>query len=104
MFVFFFICSRNRLAIAVPLVSQKLSLRSGMQGDLLAIKDAGAYCYAMGGTYNLRPMPAEVVVENGEFRLSRKRLSPEDLVALITGESINQPQNTFGVHPRPDAA
>jgi len=59
------------------------------EGDLLAIKDAGAYCYAMGGNYNLRPMPAEVVVENNDYRLSRKRLSPTQLVALITGESIN---------------
>ena len=57
------------------------------EGDLLAIRDAGAYCYAMGGTYNLRPMPAEVVMENTSFRLSRKRLTPADLVALIMGES-----------------
>ncbi len=74
------------------------------ENDLLAIRDAGAYCYAMGGTYNLRPMPAEVVVENNEFRLSRKRLSPEDLVALITGESVNQPRDTFGAVTRPNAA
>ncbi len=74
------------------------------ENDLLTINDAGAYCYAMGGTYNLRPMPAEVVVEKGEFRLSRRRLTPEDLVALITGESINQFQNTFGARTRPDAA
>lgn len=60
------------------------------EGDLLAIRDAGAYCYAMGGTYNLRPMPAEVVVEKNEYRLSRRRLSPSELVALITGESMDQ--------------
>ncbi len=58
------------------------------EGDLLAIRTAGAYCYAMGGTYNLRPMPAEVVVENNGYRLSRKRLSPSELVALITGETL----------------
>lgn len=53
------------------------------ESDILAIRDAGAYCYAMGGTYNLRPMPAEVVVENGAPRLSRKALSPRELVASI---------------------
>ena len=30
--------------------------------DLLAIGNAGAYCYSMGSVYNLRPMPAEAVV------------------------------------------
>ena len=59
------------------------------EGDLLAVRNAGAYCYAMGGTYNLRPMPAEVVVEGNAFRLSRRRLSPADLVALINGESTD---------------
>lgn len=57
------------------------------EGDLLSINDTGAYGYAMGGVYNLRPMPAEVVVENGGFRLSRKRLSSEQLIALILKES-----------------
>ena len=57
------------------------------EGHLLAIKDAGAYCYSMGGTYNLRPMPAEVVVNQGRFRLSRKRLTPKALVAGILEET-----------------
>ena len=34
--------------------------------DLLAIGNAGAYCYSMGSVYNLRPMPAEVVLKDGE--------------------------------------
>ncbi|MCF6246733.1 MAG: diaminopimelate decarboxylase [Desulfobacula sp.] len=55
--------------------------------DILSINDAGAYCYAMGGVYNLRPMPAEVVLDNGAIRLSRKRLSPEQLVSLILAET-----------------
>ncbi|MCG8617131.1 MAG: diaminopimelate decarboxylase [Desulfobacterales bacterium] len=74
------------------------------EGDLLAIRDAGAYCYAMGGTYNLRPMPAEVVVENNTFRLSRKRLTPADLVALITGESVTGAEPPQALDGRPDAA
>ncbi|MFA5906465.1 MAG: diaminopimelate decarboxylase [Desulfobacula sp.] len=57
--------------------------------DLLSIKDAGAYCYAMGGVYNLRPMPAEVVVEKGRIRLSRKRLTSEALIRSILGESTD---------------
>ncbi len=57
------------------------------EGDILSINDAGAYCYAMGGVYNLRPMPAEVVIDGGTFRLSRKRITPEQLVALILAET-----------------
>ena len=60
------------------------------EGDLLSINDAGAYGYAMGGVYNLRPMPAEVVVENGRAWLSRKRLTPEQLIDLILSQSHDQ--------------
>lgn len=76
------------------------------ENDLLAVRDAGAYCYAMGGTYNLRPMPAEVVVENNTFRLSRKRLTPEDLVAFIMGESAghSREHRDMAVRPGADAA
>lgn len=55
--------------------------------DLLSINDAGAYCYAMGGVYNLRPMPAEVVIEKNEIRLSRRRIGPEELALSILKES-----------------
>ncbi len=72
------------------------------ENDLLTIQNAGAYCYAMGGTYNLRPMPAEVVVEDNAFRLSRKRLTPKELVALINGENVNQPN--IKIESRPNAA
>jgi len=59
------------------------------ENDILSIQDAGAYCYAMGGTYNLRPMPAEVVVENNKTFLSRKRLTPRQLIDLICRESTD---------------
>src|SRR3989344_685825 len=50
------------------------------ENDLLAIQNAGAYCYSMGGVYNLRAMPAEVMVLNGKDKLVRKRLSSKELV------------------------
>ncbi len=34
-------------------------------GDLLAIRDAGAYGSAMASNYNRRPLPAEVLVDDG---------------------------------------
>jgi diaminopimelate decarboxylase len=49
-------------------------------GDLLAVRDAGAYAFSMASNYNLRPRPAEVLVESGRARLVRRRESFEDLV------------------------
>ena len=57
------------------------------EGDFLAIKNAGAYCYAMGGVYNLRPMPAEVLIYKGQAKLARRKLSNAELVNSIIGES-----------------
>lgn len=50
------------------------------EGDLLAIRDAGAYGFTMASNYNSRPLPAEVLIEpNGGLRCIRKRQLPEDL-------------------------
>ena len=51
--------------------------------DLLAVKNAGAYCYSMGSVYNLRPMPAEVVIADNKVADFRKAQSDEELVAGI---------------------
>ena len=77
------ICETGDLFAKNRLVSQ---IR---EKDILSINDAGAYCYAMGGVYNLRPMPAEVVIENGRIRLSRKRRTPKALICSILEESID---------------
>jgi diaminopimelate decarboxylase len=51
-------------------------------GDVLAILDTGAYGAAMGSTYNRRPLPAEVLVEQGCWRVIRRRQTIEDMLAL----------------------
>jgi diaminopimelate decarboxylase len=50
-------------------------------GELLAVRDAGAYAFSMSSTYNMRPRPAEVLVEDGAARLTRRRETFEDLIA-----------------------
>jgi diaminopimelate decarboxylase len=50
--------------------------------DLFAIRDAGAYGSVMASNYNRRPMPAEVLVENGRHSLIRRRQTVDDLVSL----------------------
>ena len=51
-------------------------------GDLVAIRDAGAYGAVMASNYNRRPMPAEVLVDNGSWRVIRRRQTLADLLAL----------------------
>ena len=50
-------------------------------GDCLALCDAGAYGMSMSSQYNTRPRPAEVLVENGQARLIRRRETYADLIA-----------------------
>lgn len=49
-------------------------------GDLLAIRDAGAYGTAMASTYNTRPLPAEVVVDGDHVRAARRRQTVDELL------------------------
>jgi diaminopimelate decarboxylase len=51
-------------------------------GDLLAVRDVGAYGLAMSGNYNSRLRPAEVWVDlDGDVRLIRRRETHDDLLA-----------------------
>ena len=50
------------------------------EGDILVLKNAGAYGYSMASNYNSRFRPAEVLILNGEPRLIREREKLEDLV------------------------
>jgi diaminopimelate decarboxylase len=50
------------------------------EGDILAFKNAGAYCFSMSSNYNSRYRPAEVMVHKGKDYLIRKSESMEDLL------------------------
>jgi diaminopimelate decarboxylase len=54
-------------------------------GDLLAVRDAGAYGFCMSSNYNLRPRAAEALAEDGRWRLIRRRETFEDMVATELG-------------------
>src|SRR6185369_9414745 len=51
-------------------------------GDLMAIRDTGAYGSAMASNYNRRPLPAEVLVDQGEWRVIRRRQTIDDMLSL----------------------
>lgn len=50
------------------------------EGDILLIKNAGAYGYTMSNNYNARPRPAEVLIYKGKAHLIRKKETIDDLL------------------------
>jgi diaminopimelate decarboxylase len=65
--------SGDVLIEAVPLPEPR-------RGDLLAVPATGAYTLAMGSNYNAVPLPAAVLVGDGEARLIRRRQTLDDLL------------------------
>jgi len=57
---------------------RSLSLK---QGDLLAIRSAGAYGFSMSSNYNSRPRAAEILVDGEKSTIIRKRETVESLFA-----------------------
>jgi diaminopimelate decarboxylase len=51
-------------------------------GDLLAVMTAGAYGAVQAGTYNTRPLVAEVMVKDNRYSLVRPHVSVDELIAL----------------------
>ncbi len=54
------------------------------EGDLLAIRCAGAYGFVMSSNYNSRPRPPELMVDDERVHVARRREGVDDLMA---GES-----------------
>jgi diaminopimelate decarboxylase len=54
-------------------------------GDLVAIRNAGAYGFVMASNYNSRPRAAEVLIEGATWRVIRER---ESLADLVRGEKL----------------
>ena len=50
------------------------------EGDILAFRNAGAYCQTMASNYNSRFRPAEILWHKGQAHLIRKHESFEDLI------------------------
>ncbi|OWT32946.1 diaminopimelate decarboxylase [Methanobrevibacter sp. 87.7] len=49
------------------------------EGDVLAILNAGAYGFTMASHYNSRPLPAEILVKDGDATVVRKAETYDDL-------------------------
>lgn len=55
------------------------------EGDLLAVRSAGAYGFVMASNYNSRPRPPEVMVDGDRYHVVRAR---ESLESLWAGEAL----------------
>ena len=65
---------------SADMLSRECSL-SARQGDILAVRDAGAYGASMMSSYNARLRPCEVLADNGKTTLIRRRETLEDMLA-----------------------
>ncbi|MGH9803586.1 MAG: diaminopimelate decarboxylase [Candidatus Acidiferrales bacterium] len=61
-------------------LGRDISLPPLAPGDLLAVRDAGAYGFVLSSNYNARPRAAEVLVRGRGFRVIRRRERAADLV------------------------
>lgn len=55
------------------------------EGDVLAVRSAGAYGFVMSSNYNTRPRAAEVMVDGVRIHVARER---EAMAALWAGEAV----------------
>lgn len=68
-----YICETDTFATDMEMTEVK-------EGDILAMRNAGAYGFSMSSNYNSRFRPAEVLVVEGKAALIRKRETMEDLL------------------------
>jgi diaminopimelate decarboxylase len=73
-----YICETDTFATDRPLPQVR-------PGDVLAFLNAGAYGYTMSSNYNARSRPAEVLIDQGEARLVRRRETLDDLLQTQEG-------------------
>jgi diaminopimelate decarboxylase len=59
------------------------AMDAAAEGDLVAVRGAGAYAATMASTYNSRPLPAEVMVSGDRWAVVRAR---QDVDELIRGD------------------
>jgi len=66
-------------------LAQNREMANVLPGDLVAVKTAGAYGFALSSNYNSRPRVAEILVQGAEWKIVRERETYDD---LIRGERI----------------
>ena len=60
-------------------IGKRVALPETNEDDLIAIMDAGAYGYSMSHQFNTRPRPAEILLDENNITLIRKRETISDI-------------------------
>lgn len=68
----------------VDVLAEDRNMPDVEEGDIVGIMNAGAYGYTLASNWNTRPLPAEVLVEDGEEELVRQRQDWEDIFSDAT--------------------
>ena len=63
-------------------LSKNRELAPIAEGDLVAIMSAGAYGAVQASQYNSRPLVPEVLVNNDQYAVIRRRPDFEEMIAL----------------------
>jgi len=61
-------------------LGKQRSLPPVQVGDLIVVRDTGAYGAVMASNYNRRPAAAEVMVDGSTWRVVRRRQTVDDLL------------------------
>ena len=51
-----------------------------MEGELIIICDVGAYGMSLSSNYNLRTLPAEILVKNSKIQVIKSRQKLSDII------------------------
>jgi diaminopimelate decarboxylase len=60
--------------------AKRRQIRQCRVGDILAIQTVGAYGFSMSSNYNLRPRPAEIMIDKNTVKLIRRRKKEADFI------------------------
>lgn len=63
--------------------AKNIFLPSVNEGDLIIMRDAGAYGFVMSSNYNNRPRPAEILIDNDKIKVIRRRETFEDMIRFF---------------------
>ena len=77
-----YICETDTFAYNRPISEVR-------EGDILAFRNTGAYCFMMANNYNSRLLPAEVLLYNERDYLIRSRQEFDDLLSQIEQPNIS---------------
>ncbi len=63
---------------STDIINNNTQVAKPEEGNVLAILTAGAYCSSMSSLYNLRPYASEVLIDDTNFKITRRRMDFED--------------------------